>query len=316
MEIEKKIKENIPLASLTTYRIGGPARFFIEIKEKNDINDAFAWAKEKKIKTYILGGGSNLIIPDAGVNGLVIAMKNESAIVRGERMECGAGTTLARACSLAVSNNLSGLEWSSGIPRATIGGATRGNAEAFERSMSSIIETVEVYSKKRKKFDILSNRMCKFSYRESIFKKDSNYLIWDVVLKLETKPSPEIQALIEKSISFRNKRYPNLPSAGSVFKNIDPDYVKSNNKILFERELKNKIGREGKISAGLIIDMLGLKGKTMGGIKISLEHANHIVNTGKGTAEEVVMLISYIKQQVRAKLGIQLQEEIEYFGFD
>jgi len=315
MEIAKKIKENIPLAPLTTYRIGGPAKFFIIIKDREELMEALKWAKKKKIKTYILGGGSNVIIPDAGIEGLVMFMKNDIVAVKGERMECGAGTTLARVCSLAVSNNLSGLEWSSGIPRATIGGATRGNAEAFGQSMSSIIETVEVYNIKRNRFDILSSRMCKFSYRESIFKEDSNYLIWSVILKLETRLGPEIQAFVEKSINFRNKRYPNLPSAGSVFKNLDPEYVKKNNKILFERELKNKIGREGKVSAGLIIDMAGLKGKAIGGIKISLEHANHIVNTGKGTAEEVIILISHIKQQVRTKFGLQLQEEIEYFGF-
>ena len=157
--------------------------------------------------------------------------------------------------------------------------------------------------------------MCKFGYRQSIFKENSGYLIWSVVLRLKTKPADQIQVLVEKSINFRKEHYPNLPSAGSVFKNLDSKYVKSCNKVLYEREFKNSIGREGKISAGYVIDLVGLKGKTMGGIKVSLEHANHLVNTGQGTAEQVVMLISFIKQQVRSKLGLQLQEEIEYFGF-
>ena len=271
--------------------------------------------KEGKNKSLHSGRGSNLIIPDAGVDGLVMVMKNELAVIRGERLECGAGATLARACSLAVSNNLSGLEWSSGIPRATIGGAIRGNAEAFGTSMADTIETVEFFSIKNKKFDIFSNRMCKLGYRQSIFKENNNYLIWSAVLRLKVKPAKDIQVLVEKSINFRKKRYPNLPSAGSVFKNLEPEYVKNNNEILFNREFKAHIGREGKISAGLIIDKAGIKGKSIGGIKISLEHANFIVNTGKGTAEEVIMMISYIKQQVRTKFGLQLQEEIEFFGF-
>jgi len=315
MEIERKIKKDYALAALTTYRIGGPAKFFIEIKEKNELIEAFKWAKKEKLKSYILGGGSNVIIPDAGIDGLVMVMKNEIVAVRGERIECGAGATLARVCSLALSNNLSGLEWSSGIPRATTGGAIRGNAGAFGISMADIVETVEFFNIKDRKFDVFSNSMCKFGYRNSIFKKKNNFLIWNSVLRLKTEPAKDIQALIEKSINFRKQRYPNLPSAGSVFKNLDPEYVKNNNEILFIRELKDSIGREGKISAGLIIDKAGLKGKSIGGIKISLEHANHIVNTGKGTAEEVIMLISYIKQQVRTKFGLQLQEEIEYFGF-
>ena len=315
MEIESKIKEKVLLKELTTFKIGGEARFFIEIKEKEELVDTYKWAREKKINIHILGGGSNLLISDQGVDGLVIIFKNNKCESKGVRLGCGAGATLSQATSLAISNNLSGLEWTSGIPRATIGGAVRGNAEAFEEPMSKIVETVEVFNIKKKRFEIYSNSMCGFTYRNSIFKKNKNLIIWNVVLKLEKKPQKKIRAKVEKSLNFRNERYPKLPSAGSVFENINPDIVKKSNELLFERELKEKIGREGKISAGLIIEMAGLKGKTMGGAKVSLEHANHIVNTGNATAEDVVMLISYIKQQVRDRFKIQLLEEIQYLGF-
>jgi UDP-N-acetylmuramate dehydrogenase len=231
-------------------------------------------------------------------------------------LECGAGATLSRANSLAISNNLSGLEWTVGIPRATVGGAIRGNAGAFKVEMKDIIETVEVFIRKKSDFEILSNRMCKFVYRSSLFKENTDYIIWSASLKLFETDKKEIEEKIQKTIEFRNEKYPKLPSAGSVFKNVEQEEFKKNNEALFEKDFKDKIGTDSKISAGLIIDMLGLKGKTIGGIKISLEHANHIVNTGKGTAKDVIMLISLIKEKARTVFKIQLQEEISFFGFD
>jgi UDP-N-acetylmuramate dehydrogenase len=315
MDIEKSIQKNIPLAQLTTYKIGGPAKFFIEVKTKEELKECLAWAEKKNKKVYILGGGSNILIPDDGVNGLVVCLKNDTVKVMGDRLECGAGSTLSRANSLAISHNLSGLEWTVGIPRATIGGAIRGNAGAFKVEMKDIIETVEVFNKKKSEFEIFSKRMCEFAYRDSIFKNNQNHIIWSVVLRLVKAKKTEIDEKIQKTITFRAEKYPKLPSAGSVFKNIDREEFKTSNEVIFERDFKDKIGSDGKISAGLIIDMLGLKGKTIGGIKISLEHANHIVNTGKGTAKDVIMLISLIKEKARTVFKIQLQEEISYFGF-
>ena len=181
--------------------------------------------------------------------------------------------------------------------------------------MQDIVETVEIYNSKRNEFETLSKNMCLFSYRSSIFKQKPQFLVWKTILKLEHKEKNEIEEKMEESLEFRKTKYPQLPSAGSVFTNIDPEIAKQANPILFNREFKDKIGREGWLSAGLIIEKAGLKGKSMGGIKISLEHANHIVNTGKGTSEEIIMMISYIKQQVRNKFGIQLVEEVTYFGF-
>jgi UDP-N-acetylmuramate dehydrogenase len=315
MRIEAKIEARYPLNKLNTFQVGGPAKFFLEAKEKSDLAEAINWANDKKIKYYILGGGSNIIVPDEGIDGLVIHMKNDDRKLMGERIECGAGATLSHVNSLARTANLTGLEWSSGIPRATVGGAIRGNAGAFSVNMSDIVENVEVYNTKKSDFELLSKRMCRFDYRQSLFKADSRYIIWKAILKLAPSTEQAIGDKIEQSLDFRLKRYPNLPSAGSVFENIDPVYAKECNEVLFDRELKDKIGREGKISAGLLIDLVGLKGKSIGGIKISLEHANHIVNTGKGTAEEIVMMISYVKQQVRDRFGIALKEEVSYFGF-
>jgi len=314
--MHSKIQKNIPLKMLNTFQVGGDAKYFFEAKDKESFIDILKWAEKENIKIYILGGGSNILVPDKGIDGLVIHMLNTERKVMGERIECGAGASLSQVNSLAVANNLSGLEWSVGIPRATIGGAVRGNAEAFGIGMSQLLENVEVFFKKTGKFELLSNRMCRFSYRDSLFKQNNNYIIWKAILKLSPVEAHDIQDKIEKTLNFRLNNYPRLPSAGSIFENIEPQVAKAANQLMFEKELKDKIGKTNKIGAGLLIDIAGLKGKKIGGIKISLEHANHIINTGNGTAEEVVMMISFIKQQIRTKFNIELREEIQYFGFE
>ncbi|MCK5510411.1 UDP-N-acetylmuramate dehydrogenase [Candidatus Parcubacteria bacterium] len=311
----KKIKKNHPLADLTTFKIGGSAEYFIEISAKDELKEAFDWVKEKNIQISILGGGSNLLISDQGVKGLVVLIKNEKLSVHGERMTVGAGVSLSKVLSLAINYSLSGLEWSNGIPRATIGGSIRGNAEAFSCSMSDIIETVEVFDIKKNKFEILSCNMCSFGYRKSIFSENKNLIIWETILRMPRKDKKQIEEIVEKNLEFRLDKYPRLPSAGSVFKNLNPEKIKKKNPLFFDREIKDKIGRQGLVGAGLIIDLLGLKGKTIGGAKVSLEHANHIVNTGKATADEVVQLISLIKTQARNNFKIDLREEIQYLGF-
>ncbi len=314
MNIEDKIQKDIALKPFTTWQVGGPAKYYLEIKSKEDLNAAYSWAKDKQLKVYILGGGSNILVPDDGVDGLVLRMLNDKTEAKGERLECGAGACLSNAIIKATGNNLSGLEWASGIPRATIGGSIRGNAGAFGQRMANLVETTEAFYIKKKKFVVFSNRDCKFAYRTSMFKKKAEYLIWSATLRLHKEKPEIIRARIEESLSHRSRHYPKLPSVGSIFKNLDSSNIEKGNPMLMN-ELKDKLGRTGKISAGLLIDMCGLKGKAIGGAKVSLEHANHLVNTGHARAEEIVMLISYIKQQVRDKFAVELQEEIQYFGF-
>lgn len=311
----KKIQENILLAQFTTFRIGGPAKFFVEIKEKEELLEAVKWAKENKEEIFILGGGSNILINDKGVDGLVLRIVNDSITVHGDRIECGAGAVLARAVRLAVGEDLSGLEWAIGIPRATIGGAVRGNAGAFDSSMSEVAETVEVFNIKKQKFELFSNKDCHFIYRGSIFKEDNNYLVWKIILKLQKGDKRQIEKDVAKFLEFRQGKQPKLPSAGSVFKNLSFKDLQENNSNLADLAVKSGAIKGDNVGAGWIIEQAGLKGKKIGGAKVSLEHANFIVNTSHATAEDIVMLISYIKQQVRTRFKVQLQEEVQYFGF-
>jgi UDP-N-acetylmuramate dehydrogenase len=309
------IEKNKALKGFTTFRVGGEAEHFAEIKDKEGLHLALEQAEQVTWPVHVLGGGSNTIVNDGLISGLVLHLANEEARVEGDSLFLGAGVTLLAAANLALENSLSGLEWSFGIPRATVGGAVRGNAGAFGTEMSDLVEEIEVYDRLEKKFLSFDKLASSFSYRHSLFKEDERYLVWSARLQLKREKQMIIKKKMDESLAFRQARYPKLPSAGSVFENLQPEAVRAANPELYERELRGKIGREGRISAGLIIDMAGLKGKTMGGIKVSEEHANQIVNTGEGTAEEILMLISYIKQQVRDKYGLQLREELVYLGF-
>jgi UDP-N-acetylmuramate dehydrogenase len=311
---DSKIQQNIPLAPLTTFKIGGPAKYFVKIETKEELAAAFDWARENKEPVFILAGGSNVLINDKGADGLVVKICNSGIKVMGQRLDCGAGAGLMAAARMAISENLTGLEWAIGIP-GTVGGAVRGNAEAFSSPMSNIVETVELFNIQKKRFEIFSNKECKFTYRHSFFKENSDYLIWNVVLKMTRGNAHKIKNLIEKNLRFRSKANPKLPNAGSIFKNIPLAYLSKINVNLADEAAEVSDIRNGNVGSGWIIDKLGVKGKTIGGAKVSLEHANFIVNTGKATAEDVIMLISFIKQQARDKFGAQLREEIEYLGF-
>lgn len=313
MDIKDKIKEQVALAPLTTFKIGGAAKYYIEITTIEELKAAVDWANSEKISFYIFAGGSNILVDDLGFDGLIIKMGNRGLAVKGERLEMGAGLEMAQAISAAASNSLSGLEWAIGIP-GSVGGAVRGNAGAFGSSIESVVETVEVFSVKKADFRIMSRNDCGFEYRDSIFKSTDDFIIFSVTLKLLKGNSAEINGKQAKYQRHRDQTQPKLPSAGCIFKNLLFDDIKIKNADLADEINEEKLVKQGKVGAGWLISKLDLGGLKIGGSKISLEHANFIVNTGKASAADVVMLISYIKQQARDELGIQLQEEIMYLG--
>jgi UDP-N-acetylmuramate dehydrogenase len=310
MLIEDKIKKDVALAPFTTFKIGGTAKYFVEVAAKEDLLAAVEWAKREKEPIYCLGGGSNLLIADEGLSGLVIRFVNREAVNLSPRFACGAGTVLAYVISLTRAAGLSGLEWGFGIPQATIGGCVRGNAGAFGMNTSDVVETVEAYNLKKNRFEILSNKDCQFGYRASLFKADSELLVWAATLKLKPAAAGEINKIIEQNLGKRDKTQPRLPNAGSVFKNLFLDDIRHLNPQLAEFIDEQGVAKGGKIGAGYLIDMHGLKGKAVGGAKISLEHANFIVNTGHATAKDVLDLIDFVKKEIKLRFKIDLEEEM------
>lgn len=314
MSIDSKIKHNIPMADFTTFKIGGTAKYFIEIKTREELEEVFNWIKEKKVNYCILSGGSNILINDNGIDGIVLKMANDKIKIENTEVICGAGSLFTHAIRQSVFNSLTGLEWGIGIP-GSVGGAVRGNSGAFGKSMENIVKSVEVYNSKKNEFQTLNNKNCNFGYRHSVFKEESYLIIWEVILELKKGDEMEIKKLMDKYIVIRSDNYPKLPNAGCIFKNVEFDKLQEANPELAQKVLNEKIARDNLVSTGWIINQAGLTGKTIGGAKISLQHGNFIVNTGKATAEDVAMLISYIKQQIRKLYNIQLQEEVQYLGF-
>lgn len=306
------IEKNFDLTSLTTFRIGGQAEFFMIIKNKQELIKAAAWAKAKKLPLAILAGGSNILIVRKKIKGLVLKISGEHYLIKKNYITCWAGASLTKLAKISASAGLTGLEWSFGIP-GSVGGAVRGNVGAYGFAMSSAVVEVEAYDLIKNKFIKLDNQVCAFAYRDSIFKKRKNLLIVGVRLKLAKGAAGKIKALSRKNFDHRFKNLPKEPSAGCIFKNLEYKKVVKQNKKLVEDLVNTGLIRGDKIGAGYLIDRLGLKGKTAGGAKVSAKHANFIINTGQAKSKDVVNLINLIKRKIKHKYKINLQEEIQYF---
>jgi len=319
------IKRNVLLKNYTTFKIGGKAQFFFVAKEKEELIKAIRVAKKFKLPFFILGRGSNVLVADEGYNGLVIKTqsakrKAQSNNLKLKTIYAEAGTPLALVVSEATKKGLTGLEWAVGIP-GTVGGAIWGNAGAFKNSMQNIVKKVEVLDSKTLKIKNFKNKDCKFSYRESIFKKNSNLIILSATLQLKKGNKREIEKKIKEYLNYRKGKQPlNLPSAGSIFKN-PPGFSAGelgeedkSSSLSTELPKEVKVRKRMKFScdfaAARLIEECGLKGKRVGNVKISEKHANFIVNLGGGKAKDVKKLIKIIKNKVKNKFGIILEEEI------
>jgi len=311
---EIKKKSNVQLAEYTTFKIGGPAKYFIETNNSGELIKAIEYAQQKNISYLILAGGSNVLVSDQGFDGLVIQVKSNNYKIDGNTILADAGVSFSRLVNESVKAGLSGFEWMVGI-YGTIGGAVRGNAGAYGHSIAKLVEEVEVFDSG--KIIKIKNKDCKFGYRESIF-KHSNGIILSVELKLKKGNINEIQNITKETMIKRTKRIPVEPNAGSIFKNIQLSQIDQVRLIkgldISDKEYQDLI-KLGDFPAGFIIEALGFKGKKVGGAQVSEKHSNFIVNTGNAKATDVVMIISMIKQKARNKLGIQLHEEIQLVGF-
>jgi UDP-N-acetylmuramate dehydrogenase len=310
------IKENVILAPYTTFRIGGPAKFFMEVVSEEELIEALKYAMDNQLQFFVLGGGSNVLFSDKGYNGLVIHIKMNKFSIDTENNEiiAGAGISIAKLIKVAVNHSLSGLEWSAGLPGG-LGGAIRGNAGTFGLSMRDVIKSVTVYDIEKEQIKIVEKDNCNFAYRDSIFKQNNNLIILSAILMLEKGEKEALQQKVLENINWRRATFPENMSPGSFFKHTEP--TEHNLKKLKEipRFFELKMHEKNTIPTGFVIEECGLKGKRIGGAMISEKHANFIINTGDATAEDVIMLASFIKQQVRDTFGVELREEIQLVGF-
>lgn len=306
------LKENVSLAELTSFRIGGVAKYFVEVENKIQLENVLHWAQENSLKFFVLGGGTNVLISDKGFDGLVIKNKLKKFEVKENIMTVGAGVPLMRVVKKSVEAGLGGLETLAGIP-GTVGGAVRGNAGAYGSEIGEFVESVLVFDVQRRETKIFAKEMCQFSYRSSIFKKNSNLIIMEVRIAPVAGDKEKIQQKMQLTIAERvAKGLGGIRSAGSFF--VNPQ-VESNELLVKFSQDFGKSSKNGKIPAGWLIEQVGLKGKKIGGAMVNEKHANYIMNAENAKAEDVVMLASVIKQKVRADLGIQLEQEVDFVGF-
>lgn len=307
------IQENIPLSDLTTFKIGGLARFLFTVTQAEDVEPALAWSKERGLPVLVLGGGSNLLINDNGWPGLVLRIAiggwNFQQLENGHWLtKVGSGVYMTALAYIASNKGLSGLEWVGSLP-GTVGGAIRGNAGAFRAEISERVRSVLVWH--NGKTLQLSLNDCFFGYRDSIFKnKYLNAIILEAELELKTGDKIAVKQLFDEKVAHRVVHLPKEPSSGCIFKNFffkNLEELKPELRAILPSEYINY----KKIPAAWLIEQAGLKGQKQGEAQISTLHANFIVNTGKATAQDVLDLIALIKQKVKEKFNINLEQEIQ-----
>ncbi|OGL88466.1 UDP-N-acetylenolpyruvoylglucosamine reductase [Candidatus Uhrbacteria bacterium RIFCSPLOWO2_02_FULL_51_9] len=312
-------QEGVPMARYTTFKIGGPAKYFVSIKSVDELQQALALALKHSLNYFMFGGGSNMLVADEGFDGMAIKIEMNAYSVADDTVVADAGVVTAILTRAAIDAGLTGFEWGIGVP-GTIGGAVRGNAGAFGGEMKDVVESAEALVDGE--VHTFSNAECKFRYRHSIFKENGGIVV-GVTLKL--KPDAE-RGGVKKMMEYLDKRNKTQPkgaaSTGCIFKNYefppkvdqplaDAPFLET----MRAKSVPEEFLTKKRISAGWLIEQVGMKGAKVGGAEVSAAHGNFIVNSGHATAADVRTLIVNSKEKVAGKFGIDLEEEIQYIGF-
>jgi UDP-N-acetylmuramate dehydrogenase len=286
-----KVKRNELLSQHTTMKIGGPADIFIEPSSLENIQKVMNFLKERQIPWRAIGRGSNLLVSDKGIEGVVIKLASgiDHLAVNDSKIIVGGGHSLVSLSTLISKKGLSGLEFASGIP-GSLGGAVYMNAGAHGSDISKILTKAHVLFEDGSIEWILNDEM-EFTYRTSVLQKKRPGIVLEAEFQLSKGDRTAIVSQMQKNKDYRKETQPwNFPCAGSIFRNPLPNY------------------------AGKLIEDAGLKGFQMGGAKISEMHGNFIVNAGNATAKDVLDLIQYIKDTILNLYGIKMETEVEIIG--
>lgn len=283
------LKFREPLRNKTTFKIGGPARFFVEPKDYSDLKLLRAVSAKFKLSLFVLGSGSNILVSDKGLKAIVLRLNSpffKKASVRNNFLEAGSGLTLSQLLGKAARQGLSGIEFLAGIP-GTLGGALIMNAGAWGKNIGDLVQRVEVMDKRGNKKS-LAKKDIRFAYRKSSL---AGYIVLSARLRLAKKTKREILSKTEEYLNMRKaKQDLSSPSAGCVF--------------------KNPCG----VPAARLIDLCGLKGRRIGDACVSPKHANFIVNLGRAKSGDVLKLISLIRKKVHARFNLNLSPELKVWS--
>lgn len=282
-----EVIENEPMYKHTTFKVGGPCRLYVKVKDVDHLKQLMTFLKETETPYYLIGRGSNLLFSDKEFDGVVVSLNEcfQEIKINGSEVEAQAGVGLIYLASQCCKYGLGGLEFAGGIP-GSIGGAIFMNAGAYLSEMSEIVASVTVLNEKMEIIELSCEQM-QFSYRYSILQKHPGWIVLSCRLKLQPKDPSEIKTVMDNRKEKRMTTQPwNFPSAGSVFRNPP-----------------NK-------PAWKCIDDCGLRGKEIGGAQISPKHSNFIVNNGYASAKDILALIELVQREVKALYGIDLHTEV------
>ena len=301
------VEHNVSLASLSTFAIGGLAKNHIPVSGAEDLIKVLNYFWRKKLKFKIFAGGSNIVFPDQGLNDYLIQFKDGKLVYSRDKITADAGIMLSLVIEKAISHGLTGLENLSGIP-GSIGGAIVGNAGAYGLSVSEVVNRVLVWYQGKVKW--LTKKECKFGYRESVFKKKP-FIVIKAEFVFEKSDAEKLRKISDEIINLRKVKYKEgLKSPGSFFKNVLS--AKVSPEVL--SKIKESVIIAGKIPAGFLLTEVGARGMKVGGIEVSDFHGNLLINNkGNGTSHDVNKLAAVLKEKVRKKFGILLEEEVRYF---
>ncbi len=296
-----RVRPGVPLAPLTTFRIGGPAEWFFEARGARELAEAVVAARAAGVPTTILAGGSNVLIADAGLRGLVVRVAGGSVRAEGETGEvrADAGVAVNSVVRWTVGHGYAGLEAWAGTP-GSVGGAVFGNAHFRGRPIGDLVASLRVLGPDNRVVDLKGAQLA-FSYDHSRL-QETGEIALSAVFALRPGADPAtLRQTARASLAYRRRSQPlAVPSAGCVFQNPDPRH--------------DRVPEGIPPSAGALLDRVGLKAYRIGGARVSPLHANFIVNDGGATAGDVRALVRLCQQRVYDAFGVQLREEIRYLG--
>jgi UDP-N-acetylmuramate dehydrogenase len=293
----ERFRANVPLAPYTTFKVGGPAEWFLETRTSAEIVDAVRIAHAGGIRVTLLGGGSNVLVGDRGVRGLII--RPRGGIVEridATRVRADAATTINGLVRWTVQRGIAGLEAWAGTP-GTVGGAIFGNAHFGGRLIGDLVESVRLAALDGTTCD-LSREEMEFGYDRSRLQKTGEVLL-SAVFRVSAGDPTSLRDVARQSLAYRKKTQPlDTPSAGCIFQNPG----------------RAEVPADIPASAGALVDRAGLKGTSHGDARVSPTHGNFIVNDGYATAADIRSLIDVCRSRVSERFGVTLQEEIVYVG--
>ena len=289
---KEQIKYNEPMKNHTTFKIGGPADCYIIVKTKEELKEVLIFAKENNIPVTIVGNGSNLLVLDGGIEGIVVNIRLDNIEIKDKKenveIKVDAGYKLTILGQKCMQNEIEGFEELSGIP-GTIGGAIIMNAGAHGREMKDVVRSIKAFDYDGNEH-VFANEEAEFGYRTSMF-KNNKYIVTEVTLELKKGTKEEIKEKMDEFAKYRKEKQPiEMPSAGSTFKRGE-DFITAK-----------------------LIDDAGLKGFSIGGAEVSTKHSGFVVNKGNATAKDVLDLVEYIKEKIEEKFHKKIELEVKIVG--